>query len=239
MRVRILDSAGSHLMPALFLTAFGAALFDGFALGAGVTYIGNVPVLELSRQTTPVLQLFLKRVMDVCLATLARIFGAPVMLAAARGTKLDSRGPVIYTAWRVGRKGRKFRCLKFRTMVVDADQKKDDLRHMNQRDGATFIGVYVRASVIWHRDGYATRKNLGWAGREYHAIRNRILFARKHLEHRHWPSFMLSVIKHVAFRAIIDLSRVDLRKVKALYRGIWSGCYTKMPREKAGECATL
>ena len=113
-------------------------LFDGLALGAGVTYIGNVPVLELSRQSTPVLQLLIKRVMDVCLATLALIVGAPVMLAAAVAIKLDSHGPVIYTAWRVGRKGRKFRCFKFRTMVVDADQKKDDLRHMNQREGATF-----------------------------------------------------------------------------------------------------
>ena len=104
---------------------------------------------------------------------------------------------------------------------------------------AGFKGVYVPAAVIWHRDGYATRKNLGWAGRDYHFIRNRILFARKHLKHRHWPSFTLSVIKHVAFRTIVDLSRADLRKVKALYQGIWSGCYTKMPREKAGECATL
>jgi exopolysaccharide biosynthesis polyprenyl glycosylphosphotransferase len=113
-------------------------LFDGLALGAGVTYIGNVPVLELSRQSTPALQLFIKRVMDVCLAALALIVGAPAMLAAAVAIKLDSRGPAVYTAWRVGRKGRKFRCFKFRTMVADADQKKDDLRHMNQREGATF-----------------------------------------------------------------------------------------------------
>ncbi|HKF20974.1 MAG TPA: sugar transferase [Candidatus Angelobacter sp.] len=113
-------------------------LFDGLALGAGVTYIGNVPVLELSRQSTPVFQLFIKRVMDVCLASLALIVGAPVMLAAIVAIKLDSHGPAIYTAWRVGRKGRKFRCFKFRTMVADADQKKDNLRHMNQREGATF-----------------------------------------------------------------------------------------------------
>ncbi|HKF20743.1 MAG TPA: sugar transferase, partial [Candidatus Angelobacter sp.] len=82
--------------------------------------------------------LFIKRLMDVCLATLALIVGAPAMLAAAAAIKLDSHGPAIYTAWRVGRKGRKFRCFKFRTMVADADQKKDTLRHMNQREGATF-----------------------------------------------------------------------------------------------------
>jgi len=113
-------------------------LFDGLGLGASVTYIGNVPVLELSRHATPVLQLFIKRAMDVSLASLIMILTAPLMLAAALAIKLDSRGPVFYSAWRVGRKGRKFRCFKFRTMVLDADQKKDDLRHMNQREGATF-----------------------------------------------------------------------------------------------------
>jgi exopolysaccharide biosynthesis polyprenyl glycosylphosphotransferase len=84
------------------------------------------------------LQLFVKRAMDVCLASLVLIVTAPVMLATALAIKLNSRGPVFYSAWRVGRKGRKFRCFKFRTMVVDADQKKADLRHMNQREGATF-----------------------------------------------------------------------------------------------------
>jgi GT2 family glycosyltransferase len=103
---------------------------------------------------------------------------------------------------------------------------------------AGFKGVYVPAATIWHRDGYATRKNLGWAGRDFHTIRNRILFARKHLERRHWPLFMLSVARHVAFRTIVDLSRADLRKVKALYQGIWSGCSTKIERKKATEYAT-
>jgi exopolysaccharide biosynthesis polyprenyl glycosylphosphotransferase len=95
-------------------------------------------VLELSTQTTPAVQFFVKRVLDVCLAAVALIVGAPLMLATAVAIRLDSPGPVIYTAWRVGRKGRRFRCFKFRTMVADADQKKDDLRHMNQRNGATF-----------------------------------------------------------------------------------------------------
>jgi len=38
----------------------------------------------------------------------------------------------------VGRKGRKFRCYKFRTMVADADARKNGLMHMNERNGATF-----------------------------------------------------------------------------------------------------
>jgi len=113
-------------------------LYEGLALGAGVTYIGNVPVLQLSSQSTPALQSFLKRVLDVCVASFAVILTSPLMLIAAMAIKLDSPGPAIYAAWRVGRKGRKFRCFKFRTMVVDADAQKDNLRHMNQRNGATF-----------------------------------------------------------------------------------------------------
>jgi len=113
-------------------------LYGGLALGAGVTYIGNVPVLELNHQPIPALGLFLKRVMDLTLATTILVVGAPVMLLAALLIKLDSPGKVFYSAWRVGRKGRKFRCHKFRTMVADADAKKDDLRHMNERNGATF-----------------------------------------------------------------------------------------------------
>lgn len=113
-------------------------LYDGLALGASVTYIGNVPVLQLSSQTTPALQFFLKRALDVCAASFAVIVTSPLMLIAALAIKLDSPGTVIYAAWRVGRKGRRFRCYKFRTMVADADAQKDNLRHMNQRNGATF-----------------------------------------------------------------------------------------------------
>jgi lipopolysaccharide/colanic/teichoic acid biosynthesis glycosyltransferase len=60
------------------------------------------------------------------------------MLLSSILIKIDSPGPVLYTAWRIGRKGRKFRCFKFRTMLVDADARKGQLRAVNERHGATF-----------------------------------------------------------------------------------------------------
>jgi len=60
------------------------------------------------------------------------------MLISALAIKFGSSGPVLYAAWRVGRKGRRFRCYKFRTMIADADAHKEDLRQMNERCGATF-----------------------------------------------------------------------------------------------------
>jgi exopolysaccharide biosynthesis polyprenyl glycosylphosphotransferase len=113
-------------------------LYGGLALGAGVNYIGNVPVLELNQQPIPALGLFLKRIMDLMVALAVLLALSPFMLLTALIIKLDSPGSVLYAAWRVGRKGRKFRCYKFRTMVADADARKENLRHMNERNGATF-----------------------------------------------------------------------------------------------------
>ena len=63
---------------------------------------------------------------------------APVMLVIAVAIKLDSPGPVIYSAERTGAKGRRFRCYKFRSMVTDAAHLKEDLRARNQRQGPIF-----------------------------------------------------------------------------------------------------
>src|SRR5208337_355789 len=52
--------------------------------------------------------------------------------------KLDSPGPVLYFSDRIGKKGRVFRCIKFRTMVRDADKRRADVMHMNERDGVLF-----------------------------------------------------------------------------------------------------
>jgi lipopolysaccharide/colanic/teichoic acid biosynthesis glycosyltransferase len=60
------------------------------------------------------------------------------MAAIALLIRWDSPGPVLYTADRLGRKGRVFKCIKFRTMVKDADKRRGDLQHMNERDGVLF-----------------------------------------------------------------------------------------------------
>ena len=113
-------------------------LYGGLALGAGLTCIGDIPVLELNHQPIPAIGLFFKRFIDLAVAGVLVVLSAPLMLLTAVLIKLTSPGPVFYTAWRVGRKGRRFRCYKFRTMIADADARKDDLRHLNERNGATF-----------------------------------------------------------------------------------------------------
>jgi exopolysaccharide biosynthesis polyprenyl glycosylphosphotransferase len=79
-----------------------------------------------------------KRVFDITVAGVALLLAAPVMLIAAIAIKRSSPGPVIFAQERIGRDGRPFRVLKFRTMVVDADARKAELAHRNEADGPMF-----------------------------------------------------------------------------------------------------
>jgi lipopolysaccharide/colanic/teichoic acid biosynthesis glycosyltransferase len=76
----------------------------------GLPLIG-LPPLHLSRSS-----LLLKRTMDVVLAGAALLLLAPLMLLIALLVKLDSPGPALYMGMRIGRDGRRFPLLKFRTM---------------------------------------------------------------------------------------------------------------------------
>ncbi len=100
--------------------------------------IGDMPLISLHEERLPVAGLFLKRALDVACAGAALIVMAPVLTLLAILIKLDSPGPVLYAAPRAGRKGRPFRCYKFRTMVRDADVLKKGLRERNQRQGPFF-----------------------------------------------------------------------------------------------------
>ncbi|HXZ39503.1 MAG TPA: sugar transferase [Terriglobales bacterium] len=99
---------------------------------------GGMPVLTLCEEQIPVFGLLLKRIVDVLLSATALLLAAPVLAAIVFAIKLDSPGPVLYRATRMGLKGRRFLCYKFRTMVTDADKLKEKLRQRNEREGAFF-----------------------------------------------------------------------------------------------------
>jgi len=79
--------------------------------------------------------MLLKRTFDVVFSSVVLIFLSPVFLAIAVAIKLDSRGNIIYFSERVGKKGCVFHCFKFRTMVHDAEKRRAEVMHMNERDG--------------------------------------------------------------------------------------------------------
>jgi len=79
-----------------------------------------------------------KRGFDFVFSLLALVFICPVLLLIAALVKLDSEGPVLYISERIGRNGKRFHFLKFRTMVKNADSLRSGLLHLNERRGNLF-----------------------------------------------------------------------------------------------------
>jgi exopolysaccharide biosynthesis polyprenyl glycosylphosphotransferase len=102
--------------------------FDVHDVG-GRSYIGFAPVAAVS---------WLKRTSDLVLTTLAVVALSPVLLAVAAAITLDSPGPIFYRQQRVGKDGRHFWMLKFRSMCLDADARLAELRARNEASGPLF-----------------------------------------------------------------------------------------------------
>ena len=113
-------------------------LFGGLGLNAPLDCVGDLPVVELHREPIPTIGLFAKRAMDVTAAAAGLVLLSPLFALIAAAIKIDDPGPVFYTAPRIGMKGRKFVCYKFRSMMADADNHKDQLRRLNERSGPFF-----------------------------------------------------------------------------------------------------
>lgn len=112
--------------------------YGGLAGNHPIEYLGQFPTIPLHRGHVPEIGLVLKRILDVVLSSTILLLLAPILVCIAIAIKLDSRGPVFYRSDRMGKKGRVFSCLKFRTMVQDAEKRRDSVLHMNERDGVLF-----------------------------------------------------------------------------------------------------
>ncbi len=123
---------------------FGHKLVEG-----ELERVGDLPVIALHAEQLPIAALVAKRMVDLAGAGLALLTLSPLLSLIALLIKLDSPGPVFYSAQRAGRKGRLFRCHKFRTMVSNADDLKDQLRQSNERSGPIFkIAADPRITTI-------------------------------------------------------------------------------------------
>lgn len=113
-------------------------LFDGMGPHTHIHQLGDFPVMELYRQPTSEFGFFAKRLFDIVISTACMVLVAPFLALLAIAIRLDSPGPPFYSASRVGKRGRLFKCYKLRTMVQDADRQKEKLRHLNERSGPFF-----------------------------------------------------------------------------------------------------
>jgi exopolysaccharide biosynthesis polyprenyl glycosylphosphotransferase len=113
-------------------------LYDGLGWNSPIEYIGQFPTIPLHRGHVPELAFMLKRVLDVLFSSILLLVLSPFLIVIAIAIKLESNGPILYTSERIGKKGRVFHCFKFRTMVQDAEKRRSEIMHMNERDGVLF-----------------------------------------------------------------------------------------------------
>ncbi|MFL5802970.1 MAG: sugar transferase [Roseiflexaceae bacterium] len=103
-----------------------------------VDNLSGIPLIGLKELSLKGWNLVLKRVMDLALVLLAAPLLLPLAALIAWAIKRDSPGPAIFKQQRVGKSGRLFMTYKFRTMVVDAEERKADLAALNEADGPIF-----------------------------------------------------------------------------------------------------
>ncbi len=119
----------AQVVPDLLQMSLNRVEFNNMA---GIPTLG-VRDIRISRS-----QQILKRMLDLTLIAIGAIPALILMIIIAIAIKLDSPGPVIYSAERVGRNGKRFKMYKFRSMVVGADEQKEALKSLNEADGPIF-----------------------------------------------------------------------------------------------------
>jgi exopolysaccharide biosynthesis polyprenyl glycosylphosphotransferase len=110
-------------------------------LNVAHSYIDQLEGLDvLTIQSGPLdsWRLVAKRLIDIVVSAGTLIVLAPLLVAVSLLIKLESRGPVFFTQERVGYNKRRFKILKFRTMVAGSDQQQQSLEHLNEAKGPVF-----------------------------------------------------------------------------------------------------
>jgi exopolysaccharide biosynthesis polyprenyl glycosylphosphotransferase len=133
-------------------------IFD--VVGSEVEFdeVNGMTLLSVPQFGLPGSSRLLKRAFDIVVAFVGLIAVAPVLAGVALAIRLDSPGPIFFRQVRVGRGGKHFRMIKFRSMVADADALKDELRSLSEPgDGlfkitddprVTWVGRMLRRSSL-------------------------------------------------------------------------------------------
>jgi exopolysaccharide biosynthesis polyprenyl glycosylphosphotransferase len=149
--IRVAKAVGVRVsvLPRMFEVVGSSVEFDD---------VDGMPMLGVRRFGLSRSSQLLKRTFDMAAGSLALLVLSPIILAMSIAIYLDSGGPVFFRQVRVGRDGKHFRIFKFRSMVVDAEARKESLRVLNEAGDGLFkivedpritrVGRFLRASSI-------------------------------------------------------------------------------------------
>ncbi|MFB3902281.1 MAG: sugar transferase [Acidobacteriota bacterium] len=119
-------------------TRLALDFFPTSASRVSLEFLEHVPLLTFSTVPDHDMSLIAKRVADFVIALAGLVVLSPVLLLLAAAVKFTSPGPVFYRQTRCGLYGRRFRLIKFRTMIDGAEDKLWEIRHLNEMNGPVF-----------------------------------------------------------------------------------------------------
>jgi exopolysaccharide biosynthesis polyprenyl glycosylphosphotransferase len=129
-------------------------LFGDFLPPPKTGRFGHLPALSFSVVHHNPTMLFVKRMIDVAVASALLVLAAPILAVSGILIKATSPGPILFRQIRCGLYGRRFHVLKLRTMYQDAEARRAELAHLNEMSGPVFkirndpritpVGRYLR-----------------------------------------------------------------------------------------------
>ncbi len=114
------------------------ALTDISAQRLDVRPVAGLPLVDVARPQAIAAARWIKRTWDAAGAAVLLLLASPVMALVALAIKIEDGGPVLFRQTRVGLRGENFQCLKFRSMVLDAEARLAELAAANEGSGPLF-----------------------------------------------------------------------------------------------------
>jgi exopolysaccharide biosynthesis polyprenyl glycosylphosphotransferase len=119
------------------------SMYDILTGKVKMTQLFGTPLIQISHDLMPVWQLNVKQIFDYVVAFIAMVISLPLFIFLAIGVKLSSPGPVFYSHERIGKYGRSFKIIKFRSMYSGAEKNGPELSSKND-DRLTNFGRFMR-----------------------------------------------------------------------------------------------
>lgn len=123
-----------------------------------IEQFGNYTVITYAINRMDYRRLIIKRMMDIVGGMVGICITAILTPFIALAIKLDSKGPVFFSQVRIGKNGRRFKIYKFRSMYVDAEERKQELQEKNEMRGLMFkmkedpritkVGRFIRKTSL-------------------------------------------------------------------------------------------
>lgn len=150
----VLDVEAMNLEVALITSAVDVSGHE-----TNIRVIQGSTVMTISLPQYSPWAMFKKRVFDIVVSLVALVGTAIITIPVAIAIKMTDRGPIFYTQTRVGRRGKPFKMIKFRSMVVNADKMKSELAEQTGQKGrfifkmkndprVTTVGRFIRKFSI-------------------------------------------------------------------------------------------